>query len=203
MPQINPWQPAERYLKLADSVLADLIPKYGPPALAPRSDYFTVLCDSIISQQLATKAAQAIFNRFSSYYNNHFTPEEILNTPGETLRKLGLSSRKVLYIHDLATNFYDGTLNPSAFPHMSDKELIQQLTVVKGIGVWTVHMFLIFALNRPDVLPTDDLGIRKAVMKQYNLDTLPDKMLLENLAIPWHPWCSVACWYLWRSLENN
>lgn len=196
------WQQAESHLTASDTVIAALIDKYGPCTIAPCSDYFAVLCKSIVSQQLATKAAAAIFGRFTAYYGGIPTPEDVSDTTADKLRELGLSGQKITYIHDLAEKIRDGHIIPDNFPELPDAEIIRQLVSVKGIGVWTAQMFLIFALNRPDILPTDDFGVRKAIMLRYSLDAMPHKAEMETVALPWRPWRSIASWYLWRSLEN-
>ncbi|MDT8900778.1 DNA-3-methyladenine glycosylase family protein [Anaeroselena agilis] len=199
----SPWHEAETHLAARDPVLAAIISSYGPCALRPKKDYFAVLCESIVSQQLAVKAADAIHDRFTAYYGGEPTPDKLAATPPEKLRELGLSGRKAEYMLDLADRFRRDAITPAAFAAMPDGEIIDQLISVKGIGVWTAHMFLIFALNRPDVLPVGDYGVRKAFMLSYALDALPGAKLMENIAAPWRPWRSIASWYLWRSLENK
>lgn len=199
----NRWQEAEAHLAAADPTIGPLIEKYGPCRLAPHTDYFAVLCESIVSQQLAVKAADAIHGRFTAYYGGPPAPAAVLATPPADLRALGLSGKKAEYIVDLAANFAGGAVTPGRFPALADEEIIDQLVSVKGVGVWTAHMFLIFALNRPDVLPVGDFGVRKAMMLTYGLEALPDKATMESIAAAWRPWRSVASWYLWRSLENK
>lgn len=199
----NPiWHEAQGHLAACDPVLCNLIDRHGSCSIGPNQDYFAILCESIISQQLAARAAAAIAGRFSEYYGGEVTPDRVAETAMETLRSLGLSNRKATYILDLAEKVLAGTITPKEFPALPDEAIIRQLVAVKGIGVWTVQMFLIFSLNRPDVLPTDDYGIRKALMLFYGLENLPDKTTMEKLAEPWRPWRSVACWYLWRGLAN-
>ncbi len=199
----NPWQEAEAHLSAVDELMAALIPRYGPCALQPRDDYFTQLCKSIVSQQLATKAAAAIFNRFAVHFGHVPTAEEVAATPREKLRELGLSQQKITYMQDLSAKVLDKHITLARFAALPDEEVINQLVTVKGIGVWTAQMFLIFALNRPDVLPTDDFGVRKAMMRGYCLEAMPGKTQMEMIAQPWRPWRSIASWYLWRSLENT
>jgi DNA-3-methyladenine glycosylase II len=148
--------------------------------------------------------AQVIFERvMGACGNGRVTPEGILALRPEKMRKLGLSRQKIAYIRDLARRTRDGAIVFPELRALSDQEVIERLTEVKGIGVWTVHMFLIFALRRTNVLPTGDLGIRAAVRKAYGLAELPKPNELEELARPWHPFCTVASWYLWRSIEPN
>jgi DNA-3-methyladenine glycosylase II len=199
----NPWQEAETLLDASDEFMAGLVARYGPCTLQPRGDYFTQLCKSIVSQQLATKAAAAIFNRFAVHFGQVPTAGEVAATPREKLRELGLSQQKITYMYDLAAKVLDGHITLAHFAALPDEEVIKQLVTVKGIGVWTAQMFLIFALNRPDVLPTDDFGVRKAIMLGYCLEAMPGKTEMEMIARPWQPWRSIASWYLWRSLENT
>ncbi|MDR7867884.1 MAG: DNA-3-methyladenine glycosylase [Sporomusaceae bacterium] len=197
------WHGAEAHLAACDPVLARIIDAYGHCTLKPQADYFAVLCESIVSQQLAVKASDAIYARFAAHCGGSPTPDALLATAPEKLRELGLSGKKAEYMHDLAACFHRGVITPAAFPAMTDAEIIAQLTAVKGIGVWTAHMFLIFALNRPDILPVGDYGVRKAFLLSYGLDAMPGARLMESIALPWRPWRSIASWYLWRSLENK
>ncbi|MDR3561077.1 MAG: DNA-3-methyladenine glycosylase [Negativicutes bacterium] len=199
----NTWYQAENHLAGTDEFMAALVARYGPCPLQPRADYFTQLCKSIVSQQLSTKSAAAIFGRFSSLFGHTPTAAEVAATPRETLREQGLSQQKITYLYDLAAKVADGTISLEHFAALPDEEVITQLVQVKGVGVWTAQMFLIFALNRPDVLPTDDFGVRKAIMQGYCLEAMPGKLEMELIAEPWRPWRSIASWYLWRSLENT
>ena len=199
----HPWREAETHLAACDPVLGRIIGVAGPCTLRPQTDYFGVLCESVVSQQLAVKAADAIFRRFAAFYGGRLVPDKVLGTPPERLRALGLSGQKAAYMLDLAAKFHAGAVTPARFAVMSDEEIVAQLVSIKGIGVWTAHMFLIFALCRPDVLPTGDFGVRKAFLREYRLDTPPAKKVMEDLAAAWRPWRSVGSWYLWRSLENK
>ncbi|WP_425057669.1 DNA-3-methyladenine glycosylase family protein [Sporomusa carbonis] len=183
--------------------MCEIIKQYGPCTLEPKQQYFSLLCQSIISQQLAAKAADAINHRFITFYGGNPTPDSVADTSWEELRSLGLSGQKTGYILDLARKTLDGTVTPDSFSGMPDEDIIKQLIAVKGIGLWTAQIFLIFALNRPDVFPSDDLGLKKAVQKLYNLDVLPNKILLSNISEKWRPYRTTASWYLWRSLENK
>ncbi len=190
-------------LKRRDKVLRRIINQVGPCTIKPRRRYFVSLCDAIVSQQLSTKAANTISKRFRKLFHRATpTPKGVLATSIGQLRGVGLSGQKSKYVHDLATKFSDGTIPTKKLAALSDEEVIEILTQVKGIGVWTVHMFLIFVLNRPDVWPIDDLGVRKAVQLQFNLNELPHANKLHELAEPWRPHRTVAAWYLWRSLDN-
>lgn len=203
MSALHPWREAGDHLAACDPIIHKLIDRYAPCRLEPNNDFFGILCNSIISQQLATKAAAAIHARFTAHFNDTPTPDRVAGTPFEELRGLGLSNQKATYLQDLAIKVSSGEITLERFPAMPDEEIIKQLVAVKGIGVWTAQMFLIFALNRPDVFPTDDFGVRKAMMVLYQLESMPSKPVMEPIAKPWQPWRSVASWYLWRSLENK
>jgi DNA-3-methyladenine glycosylase II len=172
--------------------------------LAPRKDYFVALCEAIVSQQLSTKAAATIYRRFRELFpRKRPTPEVVLTLTDEQLRSVGLSNQKLGYMRDLARKFADGTVPRRGIARMTDEEIIAALTQVKGVGVWTAQMFLIFVLGRPDVWPTDDLGIRRAVQINFGYDEMPLNGELIKVAEPWRPFRSVASWYLWRSLNNK
>lgn len=198
---------AERLLARRDPRLRTMIKRYGPCAIRPHTRYFHTLVGSIISQQLSTKAADTIHKRFLGLYPSSRIPKpaQILETPDEHLRGTGISFQKISYIKDIAAKTADGTLKFSKLPRMTDDEVIEMLTQVKGIGVWTVHMFLIFSLGRMDVLPVGDLGIRRAIQLNYGFEQLPSAPEIEQVAQEngWRPYCSIASWYLWRGLENK
>ena len=158
---------------------------------------------SIVYQQLSGKAALTIFNRLLAATGDPLTPEAILKLRPARMRTLGLSKQKLTYIRELARLTRDGQVNFAGLAGLEDAAIVEHLTRVKGVGVWTVHMFLIFALRRPNVLPTGDLGVRAAIKKAYALDELPKPKEMERIAEAWHPYCSVATWYLWRSLDNQ
>lgn len=198
---------AERILSRRDAKMRELIKRYGPCGVRPHTRYFQTLVGSIISQQLSTKAADTIHGRFVGLYAPARFPKaaHIIETPDEHLRSVGISFQKISYIKDLAAKTEDGTLKLSRFSRMSDDEIIEMLTSVKGIGVWTAHMFLIFSLARMDVFPVGDLGVRRAIQLRYGFDQLPNAVEMERIADEngWRPYRSIASWYLWRSLENK
>lgn len=198
---------AEKHLARRDAVLRTCIKQHGACRLQMHTRHFETLVNSIVSQQLSTKAADTIFRRFVALYTpaKFPKPAEIAATPDETLRSVGLSGQKLSYIKDLAAKVDNGTVHLKRIAQMSDDEIIAELTQVKGIGVWTVQMFLIFSLGRLNVLPVGDLGIRMAIQRLYGLAELPKPAAIEAIAEQnqWHPYCSVASWYLWRSLENK
>ena len=194
---------AVQYLCKVDSNLERIIKIVGKYYINIRNDPFQSLVESIIYQQLAGKAANAIYNRFINYYNNkQITPTLILNSPNDNLKKVGLSNRKIDYLKDLALHVYDGRINLEELPKMNDEEIINKLVNVKGIGRWTSEMFLIFSLGRQDILPVTDLGVRKAIQKIYSLSELPKPNIMIEIAKPWRPYRSIATWYLWKSLSN-
>ncbi len=196
------YSEAPRHLSRKDPILRELIQRLGPCQLRPRRNHFATLCDSIISQQLSAKAAQTICDRFGAIYAlQRPTPTAVAQTARARLRAAGLSSQKTRYVKDLAARFVNARLVPNRFARQTNEEIITSLCSVKGIGRWTAEMFLIFALNRLDVLPVGDLGIQKAVMRWYELSKLPTPSKLKAIAKPWHPYESVACWYLWHSLR--
>lgn len=198
---------AEGSLARRDAVMRRLVGHYGPCAIRPHQRYFETLVKSIVSQQLSTRAAETIFTRFRQLYPGSRIPkaELLLSSTDEELRGVGLSFQKIGYIRDLAARVAEGRLRLGQLPRLSDDEVIAALTEVKGIGVWTAQMFLIFSLARLDVFPVGDLGVRKAIQQQFELPALPGPAEMEELAATrrWAPWRSVASWYLWRSLENT
>ncbi len=190
------------HLRKADPVLAAIIERVGPYQINVLEPCFQTLVRSIVYQQLSGKVAKVIFERFSAALGGQVEPAAVLKLRPSRMRQLGLSGQKTEYIRDLARKTLDGTVMFEHLPGMPDDEVIEHLTQVKGIGVWTAHMFLMFALARHDVLPTGDLGIRMALRKAYSLEDLPKPAEIEALAAGWRPYRTVASWYLWRSLEN-
>lgn len=194
---------ALQHLSLADPRLSALIERVGPCRIRYHEPEFFALARSIVFQQLNGRAASAIYSRLEEACGaRRVTPEAILRLRPARMRALGLSLRKTGYIRDLARRTASGEIDFGAFPSLADEQIIERLTSVKGIGEWTVHMFLIFALRRPDVLPTGDYGIRTAMKNVYDLPELPKPAEMRTIGAPWQPWSSVACWYLWRSLEG-
>ena len=197
-----------RHLRRVDPVLAAIIDRVGPCRLEPRREgtHFDALVRSIVYQQLSGKAASTILGRVHGLYGNRSpTPAELLATPDETLRAAGLSRQKLSYLKDLAAKVESGVvpLAADAIDHLTDSEIIERLVTVKGIGRWTVHMFLIFRLGRPDVLPELDLGIQNAIKRAYRMRKQPGPKDVLRIGKSWTPHASVASWYLWRSLENQ
>ena len=199
---------ARTALSKADKVMARLVKNHG--ALEERerrrgrpADAYGSLVRAIVGQQLSAKAARTIYERLTELFGGRTpTPSELLAADPELIRGAGLSNAKVAYLRDLAEHIEDGELDLQALPQLPDDEVSAQLTAIKGLGQWTVHMFLIFHLGRPDVLPVGDLGIRRAAQIAYGLDELPKPAELEAIAEPWRPYRSLACLYLWSSLDN-
>lgn len=189
------------HLRKADPVIAGIIERVGPYAIEYREPTFENLARSIVYQQLSGKAAGTIFGRLLAATGSPMTPASILKMRTLKLRSLGLSGQKTDYLRDLARRTAKLEIDFERFPSQPDEEILAQLTAVHGVGVWTVQMFLMFALRRPDVLPATDLGIRNAVQKAYQLAGPPTPQAIAELARPWRPYCSVASWYLWRSLD--
>ena len=196
---------ARRLLARRDPVLRDLMRAHGPCGLAARqhANPFKALARAIVGQQLSAKAAATIFSRFEGLYEAFPTPSQVLATPDERLRGAGLSSQKLGYLRDLSRRIEDGQLPLEVLERMEDEAIIEALTQVKGVGRWTAEMFLIFRLQRPDVLPVGDLGIVRAVQRAYKLRKAPSPDRLTRIGEAWRPYRSVACWYLWASLNND
>jgi DNA-3-methyladenine glycosylase II len=196
------WSAGEKHLSRVDPVLKKIIKQVGPCTLKRRKDYFVVLCKSIFSQQISVKVAAVLFHRFRNQFPlRRPTPArviELFDRPEEQINAVGLSRNKRAYILDLARHFESGELRTSRFSRMSDEEIIEALVKVKGIGRWTVEMFLIFVLNRPDVYPVDDLGLRKNIQRAYGLAEMPTKKELNEIGEKWKPYRSLATWYFWR-----
>jgi DNA-3-methyladenine glycosylase II len=189
------------HLKNSDEVLASIITRVGPCRITYREPTFEALARSIVFQQLSTKAARTIYGRLEEAAGGKITPEAVRNLSLDEMRRAGLSKQKVGYIRDLAEHALSGALDFERLQKMTDEEIIETLTDIKGIGVWTAHMFLIFALRRNNVLPVGDLGVRTAIQRAYKKRKLPLAKDIQKIARSWHPYCSIAAWYLWRSLE--
>lgn len=194
---------AQIQLKKNDPRMREIIRKVGPFALRPKRHHFQTLASSIISQQISTTAAQTILSRLQDRLGSAgWDPLALANLDLEQLRAIGVSRQKGSYLLDLAEHVASGRLDLKSVARQADEAVIAALTEVKGIGVWTAQMFLIFSLGRLDVLPTGDFGIRKAIQLQYELDDLPAPAKVEQIAQPWRPYATVASWYLWRTLDS-
>jgi DNA-3-methyladenine glycosylase II len=192
------------WLKKTDPVLNGLIEKVGPCHIRYLEPDFESLVKSIVYQQLSGKAASTIFGRLSAAAGDgRLTPASTLRLTPDQMRTLGLSRQKIAYIRDIASQTRSRDVDFDALPAMPDDEVTRVLTGLKGVGVWTAHMFLIFALRREDVLPSGDLGIRAAVRKVYGLEAVPTPSEVEEMGEMWRPYRTIASWYLWRSLEPD
>jgi 3-methyladenine DNA glycosylase/8-oxoguanine DNA glycosylase len=189
------------HLKKSDPVLRAIIERVGPCRMEFGPPEFSSLAEAIIYQQLNGRAAATIFKRFAALAGDPLTPEGILKLTEAQMRGVGLSKQKSAYLKDLAAKTHDGWLDFARLAHASDEDVIEHLTQVKGIGVWTAHMFLMFSLRRPNVLPTGDYGVQVAVKKHYKKRKLPKPKEMAKIAKCWEPYRSIACWYLWRSLD--
>ena len=192
---------AINHLRQSDPVLSAIIEHVGAFRMNYDEPAFHSLAEAIVYQQLHGKAAATIFGRLAALTGNPLTPEGILKLSVEQMRAVGLSKQKLSYLRDLAAKTHSGELDFTRLPDLSDAEVTKQLTQVKGIGVWTAHMFLMFALRRPNVLPTGDLGVQMAIRKHYRKRKLPKPAQMEKIAKCWEPYRSVACWYLWKSMD--
>jgi DNA-3-methyladenine glycosylase II len=198
-------QTAATWLSQHDSVLAPVIAAHGLPTIKPHNDYYGALVNAIIGQQLSVKAAASIKRRFCDLFGGVLPgPAAIIQKTHDELRSAGLSNAKAHYIRDLAQHVIDGRISFEQIAAQSSAELIAELTDVKGIGEWTVHMFLLFCVGRLDVLATGDLGIRNAIRSLYGYPDAPTPLQVSDVSAEnnWHPYESIACWYLWRSLDN-
>jgi len=199
---------ADEHLRSVDHVLRRLIDNGGSidpdtDRRASRPDPYEALARAIVGQQLSTKAARSIWERLVEILGGSFPQaSEFLTTDSETIRSAGLSRSKVAFLVDLAERIDDGRLDLAGLADLSDEDIVAELTEIKGVGPWTAEMFLMFHLGRPDVLSTGDLGIRRATQIEYGLDDLPGPTDLERIAEPWRPHRTLACLYLWRSLDN-
>jgi DNA-3-methyladenine glycosylase II len=196
---------ARRLLARRDPILRELMRAHGPCGLSARqhADPFKALTRAIVGQQLSAKAAATIFSRFEALFDTFPTPAQVLAVSDDRLRGVGLSTQKLGYLRDLCRRIVEGELPLDVFDRLDDEAVIERLTQVKGIGRWTAEMFLIFRLQRPDVLPVGDLGIVRAVQRAYKLRKAPSPDRLTRIGEAWRPYRSVACWYLWASLNNE
>lgn len=199
-------QTAQKQLSDSDPIIGSLIDRFGNCTLQPHTNYYGELVSAIIGQQLSEKAGATIYKRFLTLFDNQLpTPEQILAIDTEAVRGIGCSYNKVGYMKDLAQHIIDGRLDLSHIATLPNDVVIEQLVAVKGIGEWSAHMFMMFSLGRLDILPTGDLGIRKAMMNVYELSVLPKPSVMHDIALRnhWAPYQSVASWYLWQSLDNQ
>jgi DNA-3-methyladenine glycosylase II len=194
------WEEARKYLTRRDRVMKRLIPQFGNACLQSRGDAFTTLARSIVGQQISVKAAQSVWERFAAL-PRRMTPANVLKLKVDDMRQAGLSARKIEYLVDLALHFDSGAIHVEAWRVMPDEEIIAELVGIRGIGRWTAEMFLIFHLMRPNVLPLDDIGLITGISKNYFSGDPVSRSDAREVAAAWNPYCSVATWYIWRSLD--
>ncbi|MBL0919824.1 MAG: DNA-3-methyladenine glycosylase 2 family protein [Hydrogenophaga sp.] len=194
------WAEACRHLVKRDRVLKKLIPQYPGASLQSRGDAFVTLARSIVGQQISVKAAQSVWDRFEAL-TRKMTPAQVLKLKVDDMRGAGLSARKVEYLVDLALHFADKRVRVNDWPGMDDEAIIAELVAIRGIGRWTAEMFLIFHLMRPNVLPLDDIGLQNGISQAYFSGEPVSRSEIREVAATWAPYCSVATWYIWRSLD--
>ena len=205
LPEFGPdapvyWGEACRHLIKRDRVLKKLIPQHPGAFLQSRGDAFVTLARSIVGQQISVKAAQSVWDRFDAL-TRKMTPAQVLKLKVDDMRAAGLSARKVEYLVDLALHFADKRVRVNGWPSMDDEAIIAELVAIRGIGRWTAEMFLIFHLMRPNVLPLDDIGLQNGISRAYFSGEPVSRSEIREVAGSWAPYCSVATWYIWRSLD--
>jgi DNA-3-methyladenine glycosylase II len=194
------WDEACRHLSKKDRVMKRLIPRFGDACLQSRGDAFTTLARSIVGQQISVKAAQTVWDRFAKLPRK-MTPANVLTLKVDDMQAAGLSARKIEYLVDLALHFDSGAIHVDSWKQMGDEEIIVELIGIRGIGRWTAEMFLIFHLMRPNVLPLDDIGLINGISRNYFSGDPVSRSDAREVAAAWAPFCSVATWYIWRSLD--
>jgi DNA-3-methyladenine glycosylase II len=195
------WDDACAHLMAQDRVMKGLIPKFGTACLETRGDAFITLARSIVGQQISVKAAQTVWHRFEALLKQ-MTPTSVLKLKVDDMRAAGLSARKVEYLVDLSIHFDAGTVHVKDWQAMDDEAIIAELVAIRGIGRWTAEMFLMFYLRRPNVLPLDDVGLINGIAKNYFSGESVSRSDVREVAAAWAPYCSVATWYIWRSLDT-
>ena len=201
-PPVTPhfWEEACKHLVKKDRVMKRLIPQYGDACLQTRGDAFVTLARSIVGQQISVKAAQTVWDRFALLLRK-MTAANVLKLKVDDMRAAGLSARKVEYLVDLALHFDSGALHVAAWEEMSDEDIVAELVAIRGIGRWTAEMFLIFHLMRPNILPLDDVGLINGISRNYFSGDVVSRSDAREVAAAWAPYCTVATWYIWRSLD--
>jgi DNA-3-methyladenine glycosylase II len=194
------WQEACRHLMKRDRVMKKLIPQHAGVSLQSRGDAFVTLARSIVGQQISVKAAQSVWDRFA-LLPKKMVPAQVLKLKVDDMRAAGLSARKVEYLVDLALHFANDQVHVKAWAEMDDEAIISELVAIRGIGRWTAEMFLIFHLMRPNVLPLDDIGLQNGISRAYFSGEPVSRSEIREVAASWAPFCSVATWYIWRSLD--
>lgn len=195
------WDDAVAHLVKRDRILRKLIPQHPDVHLHTRAEPFSTLARAIVGQQISVKAADAVWQRFATACGRRVSPGTVARAGLDTLRGSGLSQRKAEYLLDLAANFQEKRVRPAQWAGMEDEDVVSELTAIRGIGRWTAEMFLIFNLRRPDILPLDDIGLLRAISLHYFSGEPVSRFEAREVAQAWKPWCTVATWYLWRSLD--
>ncbi|MBU6502031.1 MAG: DNA-3-methyladenine glycosylase 2 family protein [Burkholderiales bacterium] len=194
------WDDACKHLTKKDRVMKRLIPRFGDACLQSRGDPFITLARSIVGQQISVRAAQTVWDRFAQL-PRRMTPANVLKLKVDDMRAAGLSARKVEYLVDLALHFDAGVVHAEAWNDWEDEAVVAELVAIRGIGRWTAEMFLIFHLMRPNVLPLDDIGLMQGISRNYFSGESVSRSDVREVAAAWAPYCSVATWYIWRSLD--
>jgi DNA-3-methyladenine glycosylase II len=194
------WAEACKHLVKKDRVMKRLIPQFGDACLQSRGDAFVTLARSIVGQQISVKAAQSVWDKFA-LLPRKITPANVLKLKVDDMRSAGLSARKIEYLVDLSLHFDSGALHVAKWADMEDEVIIEELVAIRGIGRWTAEMFLIFHLMRPNVLPLDDVGLINGISHNYFSGEAVSRSEVREVAAAWSPYCSVATWYIWRSLD--
>ena len=197
------WNKAKIYLSRKDKVIKNLIKKYPKAHLITRNDVFFSLCKSIVGQQISVAAANSVFLKFKKICKNKINPKVINLLSSTSLKKCGLSRQKVKGIKDLAKRFLNKSFNPSLIKKMNDDEAIEYLSELRQIGRWSAEMILLFTFNRPNIWPVQDIGLLRAISNNYKKKYFPPKLFVNKLYKNFSPYCSVATWYLWRSIDNE
>ena len=201
IPKPDYWDEADAHLMRRDRILKKIIPRHPEAWLTSRGTPFVTLARAIVGQQISTKAADSVWQRLVDQCGKRLSPAAVMGASVEELRSAGLSQRKTEYLQDLALHFHERRVHPTRWAEMEDESVIGELTAIRGIGRWTAEMFLIFNLQRPDVLPLDDPGLLKAISLHYFSGEPVSRFEAREVSLAWQPWRTVATWYLWRSLD--
>ena len=197
------WKKAKTYLSSKDKIMKILIKKYNDKCLTTRKDVFFSLCKSIIGQQISVAAANSVFIKFDKLCKNRINPKIVNKLNSQQLKKCGLSRQKVRGIKELAKKFYNKSFNPDLIKQMSDEDAILYLSSLRQIGRWSAEMILLFTFNRPNIWPIQDIGLLRSISKNYKKKYLPPERFVNELRNRFSPYCSVATWYLWRSIDDD
>ena len=197
------WNKSKKFLSKKDKVMRSLIKKYSDTNLTTRKDVFFSICKSIVGQQISVAAASSVFLKFKKVCGGKITPKAVNNLSILKLKRCGLSRQKVIGIKDLSKKFLDKTFNPNLIKKMEDEESIIYLSSLRQVGRWSAEMILLFTFNRPNIWPVQDIGLLRAISNNYKKKYLPPKQFVNDLRKKFSPYCSVATWYLWRSIDNE